>query len=73
MEKTLVNSRLIVAAGYDSTTSRLEIEFRSGKIVPYSDVPEQIYLNLINADSPGSYYRHHILERGPRPYTRSRG
>ncbi|WP_188079877.1 KTSC domain-containing protein [Neorhizobium sp. P12A] len=73
MEKILVNSRLISAVRYDSSLARLEIEFKSGRIVPYSDIPEQVYKNLINADSPGSYYRHHILERGPRPYTRSGG
>lgn len=71
MEKTVINSRLIAAVGYDASQSRLEIEFRSGKTVPYSDIPEQVYKNLISADSPGSYFRHHILERGPRPYTRS--
>ncbi|TCR81549.1 KTSC domain-containing protein [Rhizobium sp. BK376] len=73
MEKILVNSRLISAVRYDSSLARLEIEFKSGRVVPYSDIPEQVYKNLINADSPGSYYRHHILERGPRPYTRSGG
>ena len=73
MEKILVNSRLISAVRYDSSLARLEIEFKSGRVVPYSDIPEQGYKNLINADSPGSYYRHHILERGPRPYTRSGG
>jgi hypothetical protein len=70
MEKILINSRLIAAVGYDYSRARLEIEFKSGKIVPYSNIPEQVYKNLINADSPGSYFRHHILERGPRPYTR---
>ncbi len=73
MTKILMNSRLIAAVDYDHSSGNLEIEFRSGKIVPYSNIPEQIYQNLINADSPGSYYRHHILERGPRPYTRSGG
>lgn len=70
MERIKVKSRLITAVAYDIQAARLEIEFHNGKIEPYTDIPEQIYRNLLSADSPGSYYRHHI--RGSRPYVRTR-
>ena len=70
MERVQVNSRIITAVAYDMKSSRLEIEFRDGKIEPYTNVPEEIYRNLLSADSPGSYYRHHIRES--RPYVRAR-
>lgn len=66
MERIQIKSRLITAVAYDLKSSRMEIEFHNGKVEPYSNVPEQIYRNLISADSPGSYYRHHI--RRSKPY-----
>lgn len=71
MNRIQLRSRLIAAVAYDLPSSRLVIEFTDGKIVPYPNVPEQIFRNLLSAESPGSYYRHHRLERGPRPYTHS--
>lgn len=70
MERTELKSRLITAVAYDLPSARLEIEFHDGKVEPYTGVPEQVYRNLISADSPGSYYRHHIRES--RPYIRNR-
>jgi KTSC domain len=70
MERIKIKSRLITAIAYDIRSSRLEIEFHDGKVEPYTDIPEQVYRNLLSADSPGSYYRHHIRES--RPYVRTR-
>ena len=70
MERIQIKSRLITAVAYDLSSARLEIEFHDGKVEPYTDVPAEVYRNLISADSPGSYYRHHIRES--RPYVRIR-
>ena len=40
----------------------LEIEFSNGGINQYAGVPEEIYRRLMNAPSPGSYFRDEIEE-----------
>ncbi|MFN3762814.1 MAG: KTSC domain-containing protein, partial [Anaerolineae bacterium] len=42
--------------GYDEDTRTLEIEFHSGGIYQYYDVPPEIYQELLNAPSLGKYF-----------------
>ena len=57
---TRLNSSAIAAAGYDPATRILRIRFTSGYTYTYHNVPERIYLGLINSGSPGSYYNERI-------------
>lgn len=46
--------------GYDPATAILEIEFLSGGIYQYFDVPEHIHQDLMNASSHGKFFAEYI-------------
>jgi hypothetical protein len=49
-----------VSVGYDRDGLVLETELTSGAIYQYFDVPESVFLELMNADSLGKYYNKNI-------------
>jgi len=52
------------SVGYDEDSSTLEIEFRSGSVYRYADIPSPEYLALMAADSKGRYFNAHIKSGG---------
>ncbi len=50
-----VTSSNITAIGYDEASRTLEIEFTSGAIYQYFDVPPAVHQGLMSASSHGSY------------------
>lgn len=56
MNRMPVNSSNIASVGYDSSSNILEIEFNSGSIYQYFNIPESEYQNLMNASSHGKYF-----------------
>jgi hypothetical protein len=62
MDRLLVNSSNLVTVGYDSASRVLEVEFQSGNIYQYLDVPEEIYQDLMTADSKGQFFHDNILK-----------
>ncbi len=62
MERKRLNASNLRAAGYDVRNRVLEIEFANGGINQYTGVSEEIYRRLMNAPSPGSYFRDEIEE-----------
>lgn len=58
-----VSSSNIRSIGYDSKSQTLEIEFHSGNVYRYFDVPESIYNALMSASSHGSFFHRHIKDR----------
>lgn len=63
MIRQSVSSSNIRSIGYDSKFQTLEIEFHSGGIYQYFNVPESIYNALMAASSHGSYFHRHIKNR----------
>jgi hypothetical protein len=63
LDRTRVISRTLASIGYDRSTSTLELEFTSGSIYQYFDVPEAIYLQLTGATSRGKYFNQNVRER----------
>jgi hypothetical protein len=53
-------SRAIRRVRYHYAENTLEVEFNSGQMYSYSDVPESVYTGLINSSSPGRYYHANI-------------
>jgi len=54
----LLKSSYLKSVSYDNTT--MVIEFQSGKRFSYGGVPPNIYLGLIQALSPGSFFHRRI-------------
>lgn len=60
MQRDPVSSSNLASVGYDPTTYTLEVEFNSGRVYQYFDVPEHIYQELMSAGSVGSYFSRSI-------------
>ena len=65
MNRIAVSSTNIRSVGYDLASRTLEVEFHSGGLYQYSDVPETIYQGFMRAASKGSYFHEHIRGRYP--------
>ena len=63
MNRQSVQSSNLRSVGYDSVTKILEIEFHSGGIYQYSNVPPNVYSDLINAPSKGKYFASYIKDK----------
>ena len=50
------------SVGYDRTDQVLEVEFQSGDIYQYLDVPPVIYEELSSAESKGKYFNSEIRD-----------
>lgn len=60
MERIPVDSSNISSIGFDEESNTLEVEFRSGAIYQYFDVPLAVFEGLSDADSKGQYFAQHI-------------
>jgi ATP-dependent DNA helicase RecG len=56
MKRQSVESSNLASIGYDAENEILEIEFNHGGVYQYFDVPENVYEELMNADSHGVYF-----------------
>ncbi len=61
LDRVPVKSSNIKTIGWESGT--LEIEFHSGGIYQYSDVPAAIYTTMLDAPSKGKYFHKNIKDR----------
>lgn len=64
VQRILVESSVLASVAYlpDAT---LQIEFRSGDIYHYTEVPPQIFQALLDAPSKGAYFNHYIRDHFP--------
>lgn len=60
IEMTYVDSSNIEAVGYDPSTNDLHIQFLKTGLYVYHNVPQDIFDELMNADSKGSYFNRNI-------------
>lgn len=58
--KVPVDSSNIASVGYNEDDQTLEIEFHSGAIYQYFDVPANIYQGMMISTSHGRYFAQHI-------------
>ena len=71
MDRKAVTSSAIASIGYDESSCTLEIEFRTGTVYQYENVPENVYQGLVAASSKGLYFDLHVRDAGY-PCTRMR-
>ena len=62
MHRVKVSSSNLVSVGYDAGSKMLQIEFNSGAIYDYDDVPEDVYEGLMSAGSHGRYFHRRIRD-----------
>jgi hypothetical protein len=62
MERKRVGSGSIRSVGYDERSRTLEVEFTSGSIVQYANVPAEVYRRFLAAPTLASYFRDNIEE-----------
>lgn len=65
MERIPVSAAEVIAIGYDGATQTLEVEFDTGHIYRYLNVPESAYQELLAADLPRRYFHQHIYYAYP--------
>jgi hypothetical protein len=63
MDRILVDSSNLVAVGYDKASEVLEVEFRTGSVYHYLEVPDEKYQGLMSAVSKGKYFHDHIINQ----------
>ena len=62
MNRIYVSSSYLHSVWYNEASMTLEIEFNSGGVYAYYDVPESIYNGLMNAPSHGKYFHQYIKD-----------
>jgi DNA helicase HerA-like ATPase len=65
MEREIVYSSTVLSIGYEPTSYTLEVEFKSGGLYQYYNVPEQIYQELLASDSKGKFLHVYIKPAYP--------
>lgn len=68
MEREMVASSTILSVGNESVSETLEIEFKSGGVYQYYNVPESVYNDFMASDSKGKF--HHVYIKNSFPYSR---
>ena len=65
MRRRPVDSTTMRSVGYQSRSRILEIEFDSGAVYQYLEVPSRTYEQLLRAESKGRYFNNEIREIYP--------
>ena len=63
MQRVLVDSTTLASAGHDARSAILELQFRSGAVYQYFDVPGGVYESLLGSPSKGVYFNQNIRSR----------
>jgi len=62
MNRLPITSSNIKSIGYDNQLSILEVEFISGDVYQYYDVPEHLYQEFMHASSLGGFINDTIIK-----------
>ena len=63
MRRIRLESSFLASVLYLPKRRELEVEFRSGEVCRYFDVPRQIYGELLKVPSKGGYFNSNIRQR----------
>jgi hypothetical protein len=63
VERIPLDSDALASLGYDPGRRLLEVEFTSGRIYRYFDVPEHEVVRLMQAASRGAYFSERVRDR----------
>jgi hypothetical protein len=60
MKRLAVHSTMMASVGYDANQATLEIEFRTGDVYEYFQVPREVFQALLDAPSKGRFFHAEI-------------
>lgn len=60
MNPVPLHSTSLAWVAYSAEQRLLEVAFQNGKVYDYFQVPSDTYNELLNAESKGHYFNHHI-------------
>ena len=63
MDRTKVNSEILVSVGYEPDAELLELEFTGGAIYKYHHVQPYLYMGLMHSNSKTIYFDKNIRDR----------
>lgn len=63
MKRITVDSKNIKSIGHDRETWILEVEFHSGLVYQYQNVPRVVYAAILIAPSAGSYLYRNVISK----------
>ncbi len=66
-----VESEMLASTGYDSKNRILYALYNTGQLYEYHDVPQEVYDDLLAAESKGHFMQEKIID--VYPYTTFRG
>ena len=67
-----VHSHVLAAVGYSKRLHALEVEFVSGAVYRYNNVPPQIYRDLLSAASKAQFYDMNVRGHFPSVHVKPR-
>ncbi|HKY34711.1 MAG TPA: KTSC domain-containing protein [Polyangiaceae bacterium] len=65
MLRQVVDSQSLRSIGYDKRTRTLEVEFKSGSLYRYANVPLAVWSDLLQAQSKGRFFQQHVRDHFP--------
>ncbi len=65
MERTKVDSNILLSIGYEPDAELLELEFISGDIYDYHQVQPYLYMGLMSSNSKDIYFNKNIRNKYP--------
>jgi KTSC domain len=63
MRRHPLDSSSLASVGYDPRRRRLEVEFRTGHVYDYFDVPPSVYDEFCQAPSAGRFFTSSVRNR----------
>lgn len=63
MERTPLESKAVLSAGYDAEGCILEVEFPSGEIYQYLDVPAEVHAWFLKVPAKGAFLNRFVKDR----------
>lgn len=65
MLRQVVDSSSLLSIGYDRAERALEVEFRSGSVYRYDQVPSELVSELLRSPSKGQFFQERVRDHFP--------
>ena len=63
MHRRQLDSTVIASIAFDAMSNTLEVEFHSGRVYRYLEVPKHVYWRFASAESHGSFFNQEVKDK----------